>query len=233
MIRKLLALALLAAASGVAAFAQVPVFGTTVDAKTGFTYQGAAPSTHTLCGNGTVYVDSANPCTSTTLFYQTVEGNGTAETQRPAWNYSAFFTVTDSASPARTNVDGAHAGANTTCTNLASATVDVYGRTTACTSGPVIQSFNVTGCAPPSSTDGNCTGTITLPVAMADTNYTPVLTLNATNFDPTTVSGGPGPFISIEITGAITTTTIPYNITCTFGCSINMANNINVIARHN
>jgi hypothetical protein len=44
------------------AFAAVNVKGLIVDALTGYTVAGAAPSGHTLCGNGTVYVDSATPC---------------------------------------------------------------------------------------------------------------------------------------------------------------------------
>jgi hypothetical protein len=46
---------------------------------------------------------------SVTLFYQTVEAAGSAQTQRPALNFLAPLTVADSASPARTNV-----GVNTT-----------------------------------------------------------------------------------------------------------------------
>jgi hypothetical protein len=41
------------------AFAAVVVKGSIINALTGFQYNGAAPSNHTLCGNGTAYVDAA------------------------------------------------------------------------------------------------------------------------------------------------------------------------------
>lgn len=158
-----LSLALLALMGSACALAQAPVIGSTVNATVGYQLGGNAPATHTLCGNGTVYVDSATPCTTAaTVFYQTVESNGSAETQRPAWNYSAFFTLTDSASPARTNVDAAHVGAAGACAHPSSITLDVYGRTTACTAGTavVVATANFTSCAFVSagSTDQNCVG---------------------------------------------------------------------------
>lgn len=94
----------------------------------------------------------------------------------------------------------------------------------------IVQSFSVSGCTTPASTDGACQGTIILPAAMPDATYFPQLTLNATSFNP--ASGG-GPFLSIEVSGALTTTTIPYNITCTFGCGVSTTNTIYVTARHN
>lgn len=172
---KLFALALLAVSS-VVAFAQAPVIGLTVNATVGYQLGGNAPSTHTLCGNGTNYVDSATPCTTLTLFYQTVKVNGTSETQRPALNFSAFFTGTDSASPAQTTIDPAHVGANATCSNPASVVVDVYGRTTACTSGStqIIQSAGTTNqgtCPTGAGSFDTCIMTVTWPVSFVDNNY--------------------------------------------------------------
>lgn len=69
----------------------------------------ASASDHspTQCGAGnyaagvsTLWAANCDP-----LFYQTLEFNTTSATQRPAANYSQRFTGTDSASPARTNVD--------------------------------------------------------------------------------------------------------------------------------
>lgn len=173
---KLWTLVLLAMTS-VAAFAQLPVVGSTIDAKTGFKVNGAAPNTHTLCGNGTVYIDSSTPCTATTLFYQTVDTNGTPEPQRAVLNFSSFFALTDTSSPARTTVDGAHAGINTSCANPASITVDVYGRTTACTPGvtqhlTIIGSKGSASCSPPGGSFQVCTDTITWNQAFPDTGYT-------------------------------------------------------------
>jgi hypothetical protein len=56
------------------------------------------------------------------------------------------------------------------------------------------------------------------------------LTVNATAYNTTPNNG---PFLSIEVNGPLTTTTIPYSITCTFGCNISTAATIYVLARHN
>lgn len=131
--RNILTLALLALMGSACALAQAPVIGSTVNATVGYQLGGNAPNAHTLCGNGTVYVDSATPCTALTLFYQTVQANGSAQTQEPALNFSSFFAVTTSGGAS--NVDPTHVGANKTCANPTTMTVDVYGRTTACTAG--------------------------------------------------------------------------------------------------
>jgi hypothetical protein len=95
----------------------------------------------------------------------------------------------------------------------------------------VVKDFSVSGCSPPASTDGQCNGTITIPVAFADASYFPTLTVNATAFCP---SGGscPGPFLSIEVAGALAAGSIPYNITCTFGCAVATTNTIYIHATH-
>lgn len=78
----------------------------TVNAATGYQIAGAAPLNHVLVGDGTNYVDAAAIPSSAlpTIFYQTIELNGTPLTQRPAANLSPLFSATDSASPARTDV---------------------------------------------------------------------------------------------------------------------------------
>jgi hypothetical protein len=51
------------------AFAAVVVKGSIINALTGFQNNGAAPLNHTLCGNGTVYVDAATCGVSTAVDY--------------------------------------------------------------------------------------------------------------------------------------------------------------------
>lgn len=70
--------------------------------------------------------------------------------------------------------------------------------------------FSVSGCAPPTSTDGSCTGTINISPALPDASYIPTLTLNANN----------GAFLSISINAALSASSIGYSITCTFNCSV-------------
>lgn len=190
MMRNKLWTLLLLAVTSVVAFAQVPVIGSTIDAKTGFKNNGIAPSGDYLCGNGTIYVNSATPCGGI-LFYQTVDENGTAQTQRPALNFSAFFNLTDSTSPARTNVDAAQVGANATCTNPSSVTVDVYGRTTACanSTGSVLLSPNGYEVSPSGHIHewghapdaGGTTITVTFPLAFPHAVFSVVAT---DNLDP-------------------------------------------------
>jgi hypothetical protein len=199
---KLWVLALLAASS-VAAFAQIPLIGSTVNATVGYEIGGTAPSTHTLCGNGANYVDSATPCTSTTLFYQTVDANGTAQTQRPVLNFSSFFTLTDSSSPARSTVDPTHVGANATCNNPSSVVVDVYGRTTACASGSLQQTraIHVTTQCSGSSNDCICTSTsssfdeCSVNLSFTASDAFPQATF-ATSFDGATCNATPSPINS-------------------------------------
>jgi hypothetical protein len=79
---------------------------TLTNATTGYQYAGAAPLNHVLVGDGTEYVDAAAIPSSAlpTIFYQTIDLNGTPKTQRPTMNLSPLFSAADSASPAQTNV---------------------------------------------------------------------------------------------------------------------------------
>jgi hypothetical protein len=68
-----------------------------------------------LLSDGTAFNTPGN-CVTTlpTLFYQTIEAAGTSQTQRPALNFLApYFSLSDSASPARTNVNVVVAGTDT------------------------------------------------------------------------------------------------------------------------
>lgn len=85
------------------------------------------------------------------------------------------------------------------------------------------QWFSTTGCTPPTSTDGSCTGTITLPATYPDAVYIPVLTVNSNN----------GAFISISVSGGLAAGSFPYTVTCTFNCSSTVAPTIYVHTRHN
>lgn len=142
------------------AFAQVPVIGSKVNAISGYQVNGAAPNSNYLCGNGTFFIPSATPCSA--VFYQTINSNGTAQNQRFALNFSSFFTTSDNASPSETTVDPVHVATAGACAHPSSITLDVYGRTTACTPGTavVVATANFTSCAFVSagSTDQNCVG---------------------------------------------------------------------------
>ena len=79
-----------------------------INAANGYLFNGAAALNHVLLGNGSYYVDSAtipaSIITGLNPFYQTVAANGTASTQRLVLNFSPYFTVTDSSSPAQSTV---------------------------------------------------------------------------------------------------------------------------------
>jgi hypothetical protein len=69
------------------------------------------------------------------LSYQTVAANGTAQTQRPTLNFSPRFAVTDSSSPAETNVDLATSGITAGTYSNPTIIFDAYGRATSATNG--------------------------------------------------------------------------------------------------
>ena len=71
----------------------------------------------------------------TGLSYQTVAANGTAQTQRPTLNFSPRFNVTDSSSPAETNVDFAATGITAGTYSNPTIIFDAYGRATSAVNG--------------------------------------------------------------------------------------------------
>lgn len=179
----------------------------------------------------------------TSAFYQTVQSHGVPVTQRPVLNLVAPMLAVDNPGAGRTDVTFTPSGNGgvvvtqgtplpATSTNLAryDGLGNLIPSSVSASSVTATESFSVAGCTPAASTDSDCQGTITLATPMVDLNYTAQLTINATGFSTTP---NDGPFLSIEVAGALTTTTIPYNITCTFGCNISTVNTIYVLARHN
>lgn len=118
---------------------------------------------------------------STTIFYQTIDANGTAQTQRPSLNFSGEFAETDSSSPARTNIALATTGVAAGSYNCVNATVNAKGQVTAISSTSCLPAGypthfqhgnNNIGCSitSPSSFD-TCTVAITWPSAFPDNGY--------------------------------------------------------------
>jgi hypothetical protein len=121
------------------------ITGTTINATTGFQVGGVALSAANLSngvsGTGAVCLASGSICsTSSSEYYQTVAANGVAQTQRPTLNFSPRFTLTDSASPAKTTVDLATSGVTAGSYTLVSIIVDAYGRITTATNGSIATS---------------------------------------------------------------------------------------------
>jgi len=84
--------------------------------------------------------------------------------------------------------------------------------------------FSVGGCTPASSTDAQCTGTITISPPFADASYIPVLTANG--------NGGSVPNLTVTVNGSLSSSSIPYAISCTFSCGTVNAPTIYVHAWH-
>lgn len=110
-----------------------------VNANTGYRVNGSGGTLgQALCSDGT-YLDAF--CTFLTslptIYYQTVQSNGTNQTQRSNLNFSSAFALTDSASPSRSTVDLATTVTPATCANPSSVVYDAYGRITSCTAGTV------------------------------------------------------------------------------------------------
>jgi len=124
------------------------------NAVNGFRYNNGAGVTAGNCliaGSDSFHTFAPGNCINpTSVSYQTVASNGTAETQRPTLNFSSRFVLSDSPSPAQTSVDLANVGTAGTYANPASVTVNQYGQVTAVTAGggaaPVPRTCNSNGC---------------------------------------------------------------------------------------
>ena len=123
--------------------------------------------------NGTIPFDILTGVPTT--YYQTVASNGTAMTQRPTVNFSSSFAVTDSSSPAQTNVALAPTGVTAGTYTDATVTVNALGQVTSISQGaaaPLVEDVSAAGCN--FGNDGpnfTCDTVVTLPTAMPDTNY--------------------------------------------------------------
>jgi len=89
----------------------------------------------------------------------------------------------------------------------------------------VTKDFSQAGCTPASSTDSQCTGSITISPAFADASYIPQLTVNNNG----TAQNAQ---LLITVNGALMAGSIPYTLTCTFYCSPVNAPTIYVHAFH-
>jgi hypothetical protein len=163
--------------------------------------------------------------TPATLYYQTDETNGTPMPQESVNNFSTNFVLSDSPSPSRTNVDlaanissnaataSALAASPSNCSaNNATTGIAANGTAQGCfaplLASKTIVMVNTSVCTPTTSTDANCTGSITLSGGgYADSAYAALLQ----------VTSSAAASIGIVVTSK-TATTISYSVYCTFNC---------------
>ncbi len=153
-----------------------------INAKTGYLVNGSAGTSGECLASDGSYFDTPVSCVTShqSLYYQTVNANGTAETQRSALNFGSAFALTDSASPSETTVNLASTGVTAGTYDNANVTVGADGRVTSIATGAVQtgvwESVLATGpeiCTTGTNAYETCTGTtpVTWPTAFADSNY--------------------------------------------------------------
>lgn len=150
-----------------------------INAKGGYLINGSGGTSGQCLASDGNYFDTPVSCLTSlpTVYYQSINANGTAQTQRPALNFSTDFTVSDSTSPAQTTVGLANSGATAGSYTNPNVTVDGKGRVTSIASGTppggYDEYWNVAGCAFSADTNGqSCSQSMTIPNGgFADTNY--------------------------------------------------------------
>jgi hypothetical protein len=90
--------------------------------------------------------------------------------------------------------------------------------------------FSASVCTPPTSTDSQCGGTITISPPFADASYVAVLQLN--NNSPGCTIQSNCPQLVVAINGTLTTNSIPYAVGCTNWCGTIAAPTVYVHAWH-
>ena len=94
------------------------------------------------CSDGTAIDQFCNAAG----YYQTVAAAGTAMTQRPTLNFSSNFALSDSASPAQTNVMLATVGVAGTYTNPTNITTNAFGQVVSITGNGSGRVCGLNGC---------------------------------------------------------------------------------------
>jgi hypothetical protein len=198
-----------------------------VTSQLGYKITGASapPSGYALCSSGAGYYDSACAIPgAVTLYYQTVEAGGTAATQEPKLNLIGSGLVTtacvDNGGATRTDctLTGTlpNVGTAGTYASPTSITTDAQGRVSAITAGTTTDVYATTTlCAPSTSTDSQCSGTISfaglsLP-NQPDGNYQPFVVIANTGSTQ-------GASLVFNINSTLSTTGFNYTISCTFFC---------------
>lgn len=122
--------------------ATAPIF----NAGTGFELGSAAPMNHVLLGNGTNYVDSstipASVISGLTLYYQTMQNNGSGLTQQPILSTDATLTMSNGSGKTALGMPSVGASGSFIIPNI---TVDAQGRVTAATSTVITNSLATNG----------------------------------------------------------------------------------------
>lgn len=170
------------------------ILGTTLTSLTGVVYMTAGvPSVATGTCNSSTVVFGDGHCDSalTSAFYQTMQANTVAQTQRSALNFSTNFTLADSASPSRTTVQLA---ANISV-NAATATA-LAANPTDCSANQFANAIAANGnltCAQPTAANlsNGTTGAGLIVLQTSPTILTPTVASFANaNHDHTSSAGG-------------------------------------------